>query len=130
MFNQNFKVEKAKCIDAGMGLVLALLLIANVFMYIPLLNYISIFILIVTMSIPKLLRPFAFIYFYVSNVLGNIVSKILLIFIFFFLVTPVGLVVSIFRKDPLKLHQFKKQNKSVFDYRNHVFSKDDLEKPY
>tara|TARA_B100000131_G_C18121041_1_gene612941 strand:+ start:3785 stop:3991 length:207 start_codon:yes stop_codon:yes gene_type:complete len=57
VFNQNFKVEKAKCIDAGMGLVLALLLIANVFMYIPLLNYILIFILILTMNSSTLFRP-------------------------------------------------------------------------
>jgi len=57
VFNQNFKVEKEKCIDAGMGLVLFLFFIINVFMYIPLLNYILIFILILTMNSSTLFRP-------------------------------------------------------------------------
>ena len=124
------KILKADCIDAGMALVLINLLIANVFFSLPTVNYIAIALLILTMSIPLILKPFAYLWFNFSHLLGAIVSKVLLSIIFFSIVTPIGLLVKIIRKDTLHLDSFKKSSESVFKIRNHLFIKKDLQYPY
>ena len=91
------KITKNKSIDTGMALVLICLLLANVFFNIHVLNLWAIGILIVVMSIPSILKPFAFIWFNFSHFLGNIVSKILLSSIFFIIVVPMGLIIKTFR---------------------------------
>ena len=57
-------------------------------------------------------------------------SKILLSILFFGLVTPIGLLRRLFRKDSLKLRAFKAGEESVMLVRNHTFVRSDIEKPY
>ena len=116
--------------DTGMAMTLLSLLFANWFLKISMLNNIAVLFLILTMTFPKLLKPIAFLWFGLSHTLGSVVSKILLSIIFFILVTPIGKIVNLFRKDPIMLHQFKKSTVSVFKTRNHKFEANDLAYPY
>ncbi len=91
---------------------------------------IAIPVLILNMTAPRIYYPFAIVWFGLTNVLGSIVSRVLLSFVFFGLVLPVGLLRRLFRKDALNLRNWKKDSASVMNIRNHVFSGKDLEKPY
>lgn len=80
----------------------------------------------VVILIPKIFTPFTAIWNKFSRMLGKVVSSILLGLIFFFVVTPVGYVRRLCKKDSLLLKQFKKSNRSVFVYRDHTYTKDDM----
>jgi hypothetical protein len=59
----------------------------------------------------------------VGELLGMIVSKVILTVVFFFLLVPIALLYRLFNKDPLRL---KKQDKSNWSIREHVYSGNDL----
>ena len=124
------KLTKNQSVDTGMALVLVFLLVANVFFQIQQINYVAIIILVITMSAPLILKPFAFVWFNFSHFLGSIVSKILLSIIFLLIVTPVGLLVRLFQKDPLQLKAFKKTTHSALKIRKHLFTGNDLRHPF
>ena len=67
-------------------------------------------ILIVTLVFPGCLRPFNRLWFYFGLGLHRVVSPIILALLFFVGVTPLGLVMRPFRRDPLGL---KKDSKRV-----------------
>ena len=123
-------LTKNQSIDTGMAFVLICLLLANFFFKITFLNYIAILILLITMSIPIILKPFAFLWFNFSHYLGTIVSTILLSTIFFVLVTPVGILVRFFKKDPLTLKAYKQKTDSILKMRHYLFTEKDLKHPY
>jgi len=87
-------------------------------------------ILLVTLLIPSLIKPLAWVWFGFSKVLGWVTSRIVLLVIFWGLVTPIGLIRRAFGKDPLRLRQFKKGDNSAFVERNHEFSAADLKYPF
>lgn len=62
-----------------------------------------------------------------AEVLGWINTRILLSVIFFLLLTPIALVRRLFVKDPLRL---KRTSSSLYEERNHRFTKEDLENPW
>jgi hypothetical protein len=93
-------------------------------------TWLAIGLLVVTMTFPVLFKPFAKFWFGVSHTVGTVVSLLLLTVLFFFLVTPVGLVRRAMGKDSLQLKKFKKVKGSVFQDRDHLFSREDLEHPY
>ncbi len=127
----NYKnLTKNQSVDTGMAFVLICLLLANFFFKITVLNYIAILILLITMSIPVILKPIAFLWFNFSHYLGNVVSTILLTTIFFVIVTPVGMFVRLLKKDPLALKAFKQNTDSILKIRNYLFTKKDLKHPY
>ena len=65
-----------------------------------------------------------------TRLIGLVVSKILLSVIFFFVVTPMGLIRRMLGKDSLQLNEWKKGDGSVMKERNHTFQAQDLEKPF
>lgn len=87
-------------------------------------------ILLVTLLIPSLLKPLAWVWFGFSKMLGWVTSRIVLLVLFWGLVTPIGLIRKVFGKDPLRLRQFKKGDNSAFVERNHEFSAADLKYPF
>jgi hypothetical protein len=122
-------ITKNQARDTGMAVVLILLLVAVFsldFVYIK----IAIFALILTMTIPNVYKYIAVIWFGLSRLLGTIVSKILLTFVFFLVVAPVGLIRRLLGYDTLKLKEFKKGTESVMQVRNITFSKSDIDKPF
>jgi energy-coupling factor transporter transmembrane protein EcfT len=122
-------VTASQCKDSGMALVLLCLLLAvgtssrNFLL-------LGIGLLIVTMTVPVLLKPFARLWFGLSHALGAVVSGILLTLLFFLMVTPLGLLRRILGKDSMQMKKWKQGESSVFQERDHLFSSEDLENPY
>ena len=103
--------EQAK--DTGMAMVLLCLLLGH-FWKIPKLFPLSIILLLLTMAVPKIFRPLAGLWFGLSQVMGQVVSKILLTLAFFLIVTPIGLMRRRTGADPLQLKKWKQGTDSVF----------------
>ena len=118
-----------QCKDSGLAIILILLLTAwiadNNFFLGP-----AIVVLVLTMTIPKFFKPFAFIWFRFSHFLGGIVSKILLTGVFFILVTPVGEIRRLLGKDSMKTRNWKDNSESVFIDRSSTFDAEDLKRPF
>jgi polyferredoxin len=123
------KVSDEQCKDSGLALVLIALIISMIFSADYLLP-IGTGLLIVTMSVPTLFRPFARIWFGFSHALGTLVSRILLTLLFYGLVTPVGFIRRVLGKDSMQLKKWKRGKGSVFNDRDHLFTRQDLDHPY
>lgn len=124
---RNISVSQSK--DAGLALVLIQLILAVAVSpkyFLPA----GIVLLVVTMTAPNIFRPFGVVWFGVSHALGTIVSRILLTFLFFVLVTPVGCLRRLLGKDAMQIKSWKKGQASVFHSRDHLFKREDLDHPY
>jgi hypothetical protein len=86
--------------------------------------------LVVTMAIPSVYRPIAFVWLGLSHFLGTIVSRILLTAVFFVVVLPVGLLRRAMGMDSLQLKKFGRGKESVMRVRDHVYAPSDVDKPY
>jgi hypothetical protein len=116
--------------DTGLVIVLVLLLVAywrgEESLFIPL----AIAILVLVLTIPVVLKPVAMIWYYFSVGLGHVSSRIVLAVIFWGVLLPVGLVRRWMGFDPMQRKVWKKGAQSVFTKRNHLFTGDDLRRPY
>ena len=123
-------VSAAQCKDSGLALVLICLVLAMTISpryFLPA----GIALLVVTMTAPGLFRPFARFWFGFSQVLGTLVSRVLLTLLFYGLVTPVGIFRRVLLgKDTMQLKSWKKAQTSVFHARDHLFQREDLDHPY
>lgn len=122
-------ISKKQASDTGMAAVLILLLI-GLFTHNNLYYKIAIPVLVINMTFPMFYYLFAIIWLGFSQLLGTIVSKIILTIIYFIMVIPVGVFRRLLGKDSLKLSEFKKGNKSVMQTRDYNFLSEDIEKPY
>jgi energy-coupling factor transporter transmembrane protein EcfT len=124
---KNTTINKAK--DTGLALVLILLIV----LYIRQPGWLALCAmgaLVLTMVWPAVFKPLAKIWFGLSHFLGTIVSKIILSLVFFLIVTPMGLIRKAFGADPMKAKLWKKGEGSVLVDRDHLYTKEDIEKPY
>ena len=122
-------VSTEQCKDTGLAMILIVLIISLItgskyFMFGALL------ITIADMVYPRIFYLAAIIWFGLSVLIGTVVSKVILSLLFFFLVTPVGLIRKLLGFDSMKIHQWKKGSHSVFQERNVLFSSNDIIKPY
>jgi hypothetical protein len=85
---------------------------------------------VVNMVLPQIYRPFAVLWLGLSDLLGTVVSNILMCVVFFAVVTPMGLFRRLLGRDSLKLYVFKAGTDSVMVARNYKFTARDLEGPY
>jgi len=122
-------ISKKQASDTGMAAVLILLLI-GLFTKNNLYYKIAIPVLVVNMIFPMFYYLFAIIWLGFSQLLGTIVSKIILTIIYIIMVIPVGLFRRILGKDSLQLSGFKKSNSSVMQTRDYNFLPEDIENPY
>lgn len=123
------QVTKAQARDTGLAAVLVLLLIAR-FRESTTLLLPAIIVLIVDMAWPNFFRPAAYVWFTLANVMRKIVSTILISVVFWVIATPIGLVRRLVGADPMQIREWKKGPKSVFNNRDHLYTKRDLERPY
>ncbi len=93
-------ISNKQASDTGMAVVLILLLIAF-FTKTTLYYKIAIPVLIVNMTYPKFFYPLAIVWLGFSELLGTIMSKIILTIVYVVLVVPVGLVRRLLGKDAL-----------------------------
>jgi hypothetical protein len=115
--------------DTGMAMVL-LCLIAAYWWQFPRFLPLVIVLLLLTMAVPQVFRPLAVLWFGLSHILGNLVSRVVLSIIFFLLVTPVGLIRRWAGRDSLQLKKWKQDSSSVFITREGVILPEDLNNPY
>jgi len=122
-------ISKKQASDTGMAMVLILLLVGlfshNSFYY-----KIAIPVLIMNMTYPMFYYYFAVIWLGFSQLLGSIVSKVLLSIVYIVFVVPVGIVRKLLGKDSLQLLDFKKEKSSVMKSRNYNYISKDIETPY
>ncbi len=85
---------------------------------------------LVLLIAPVLVYPFTFLWLNISELLGRIISKILLSAIFFVFVWPVAVIRRAMGRDSLQLKKFKNGHGSVFSERNHTYTKADFTTPY
>jgi hypothetical protein len=123
------KITKDQSRDTGMAMVLLLLI---VFATRKREGYLigAMVLHVLNMIVPQMYRPVAVLWLGLSDLLGEVVSRILLSIVFFTVVTPIGVLRRLAGKDSLKLRAFKAGKDSVMRERNHTFVGQDLEKPY
>ena len=90
----------------------------------------GVLLLLLDMIVPSIFKLPAKLWFGLSQVLGTVMSKVLLSVIFFLVLTPMGLFRKILGKDPMRLRQFRKGDASVFRVRDHTFVAADIEQPF
>ena len=122
-------ISKRQASDTGMAAVLILLLI-GLFTHNNLYYKIAIPVLIINMTFPKFYHLFAIVWLGFSQLLGTVVSKIILTIAYILMIIPVGIFRRLIGKDSLQLSEFKKNNNSVMKVRNYNFSSKDIENPY
>jgi len=122
-------ITKKEAGDTGMAMVLICLLLGY-FTRKPMYNTVAIPLLVLNMAFPMFYYPFAMVWLGLTNLLGMVVSKILLSVVYIVILLPVGLVRRMTGKDSLHLKQFKKGKDSVMINRDHQFSGNDIIHPY
>ena len=122
-------ITKDQCKDAGMAFSLIFILLKFIFGYDSFL-IIGVVLLVITMAVPSVLKGPAMIWFGLAELLGMVVSKIILSVAFFVVVTPVGAVRRLLCKDSLRLCEFKEGRRSVMDERNKIYKPEDIDKPF
>jgi hypothetical protein len=131
LLNRAFRVpisrDRAK--DAGMAVVLILLILDFFLDHFNLLPF-AVGALVLNMVAPGIYNFFARFWFLLAELLGTLMSKVLLTIIFGIVVLPVGILYRLFGKDSLRLNQFKKGKGSVFRDRCHQFQPEDIRHPY
>jgi hypothetical protein len=121
--------SKKEHVDSGLALLL-LTLLFGVWLNPNICIRIAIVEVIVILIVPVILYPFTFLWLNISELLGSIMSRVLLTLIFVIFVCPVGLIRRAMGKDPLLLKSFKKENRSVFTDRKHSYTKSDFTTQY
>jgi hypothetical protein len=115
--------------DTGMAMALICLLLAY-WGHHPKFLPLAIILLLVTMVVPQVFKPLAVLWFGLSHIMGNVVSKVVLTIVFFILVTPIGLIRRWAGKDSLRLREWKKGTDSVLVTREGAICPEDLQNPY
>jgi hypothetical protein len=123
------KITKDQSRDTGMAMVLLFLILFASRKREGYL-FVAIALHILNMTWPQVYRPIAVIWLWLSDLLGSVVSKVLLSVVFFLVVTPIAILRRLAGKDSLKLRAFKASQDSAMLERNHTFVSQDLEKPY
>jgi hypothetical protein len=123
------KITKDQSRDTGMAMVLLFLLAAasrkkEGYLFVAMALH------VVNMTVPMVYRPIAIFWLGLSDLLGSVMSRILLSIVFFGVVTPIGIFRRLLGRDSLKLRAFKASKESVMVERNHTFVAQDLDTPY
>lgn len=121
--------SKKEHVDSGLALLLLTLLL-GLWLNPQVAIRIAIAEIVVILSVPVILYPFTFLWLNLSELLGSIMSRVLLTLIFIVFVCPVGLIRKAMGKDTLLLRKFKKEEHSVFTERNHSYIKSDFTAQY
>ena len=85
---------------------------------------------VLNMVAPQVFKPLAVLWFGLSHVMGAVMSKILMLIVFFLVVTPIAIWRRLSGADALLLKSFKAGRGSVMTVRDHTFTAKDIEHPY
>jgi Saxitoxin biosynthesis operon protein SxtJ len=123
------KITKDQSRDTGMAMVLLFMLLSISPRHHRLL-FVAMALHVLNMTVPLIYRPVAVLWLGLSDMVGAVMSKVLLSIVFFLVVTPIAVLRRLFGKDALQLRTFKAGKNSVMRERNHTFTARDLESPY
>ncbi len=122
-------VTKKEASDTGMAMTLICLLLGyftkNILFY-----KLAIPALVLTMAAPMFYYPFAIVWLGLTNLLGMVVSRVLLTVVYIVFLLPMGMVRRAMGKDALNLTGFKKDANSVMIVRDHEFVAKDITNPF
>jgi hypothetical protein len=121
--------SKKQLSDACLALILLFLLIFALHGN-KLFIYGAIIVCVLSMISTSVIYPWAVLWYSLTEILGNLVSKILLSIIYMLVVWPVGFVRKIIGKDSLQLKDFGHSAASVFRTREKQYESKDLDTPY
>jgi hypothetical protein len=85
--------------------------------------------LAVSLFVPIVIYPVAYLWQKCAELLGMIIPKIFFGLVFFVIILPMGIFRRITKGDTLFVSNWR-NSKTVFINRNHLFNKQDLENPY
>jgi hypothetical protein len=115
--------------DTGLAVILILLLVVQIAgtrqLVLP-----AIIVLLLVMVKPSVFRPLSVLWFGLSETLGTVSSKVILTLLYYSIVTPVGLIRQMARKDSMQARNWRNSSSSVFHVRDHRFTRGDMDKPY
>ena len=125
--DETTKAQKEK--DTGLALLLICLLLL---FFTEKMYYIfpAMVILVFTMTWPRIFAPFSYVWFGLSKIIGEVVSKVLLTVVFLLVALPIGSIRKLLGADSMKLKQWKKDNDTCFTDTNHTVTADNLKRPY
>ncbi len=126
---QKQMITKRQNTDFGIVLTLVLLVIA-IWQDINVLYKIAVATLLIAALVPVLYTPLSWFWYWLAGFAERLFSVIILFFIFYLIVVPIGLFRRWFAKDTLHLRRFKKGNGSVFSVKNKTYEARDLENQY
>ncbi len=124
---KQYSIEQAR--DTGLAICLVLLLLTyfgNFSRLIP----VAIVLLFLSMVWPNVFGPLSIGWFKFSSIISAVMSKVILVLLFFGIVTPVGLSRRLMGADPMQFKKWKKGKDSVFMTRDKAVKAKDLEQPY
>jgi hypothetical protein len=122
-------IQTKQCVETGCVLVLAMIWWYSKSHW-PWLLFAAAVSAIIIALVPVFFYPLAVFLYLLGRVLGKISSTIILTVIFFLLVTPVGLIRRLLKKDNLRLDEFKRNKNTVFAERQHLYLPADLDHPF
>lgn len=123
--------SKKEASDTGMAMTLICLLAGwftkNIIFY-----KIAIPMLVMNMAFPLFYSYtyLASLWFGLTNLLGAVISRLLLSVVYLLILMPMGIIRRLMGKDSLNLKGFKKGSDSVMINRDIVFTADDIKKPF
>ena len=122
-------ISKKEASDTGMAMTLICLLLGLYFKK-NIYYDIAIGVLVMNMTFPMFYYPFAMVWLGLTNLLGIVVSRILLSTVYIFFLMPVGIIRRAMGKDSLNLKGFKAGKDSVMINRDIEFTANDIKNPF
>lgn len=122
-------ISKKEATDTGMAMALICLLLGHFtkhdYYYMA-----AIPVLVIDMTFPMFYYPFAMVWLGLTNLLGMVMSRVLISIVYIVILLPIGLIRKLTGKDSLNLKGFKKDNKSVMVVRDYEFTAKDITNPF
>ncbi len=125
----NVQISKDRCRETGV--VLSFLLFVSDWIWAWDDAYTALGIaLTITLFIPMLWKPLAYLLFTSGALLGGISTKVILSIVYLVLVCPMGYLRRWVGKDEWRLGQFKQSRASVLEKVDYTYSKNDLDQQF
>lgn len=122
-------ISKKEATDTGMAMALICLLLGHFtkhdYYYMA-----AIPVLVIDMTFPMFYYPFAMVWLGLTNLLGMVMSRVLISIVYIVILLPIGLIRKMTGKDSLNLKGFKKDSKSVMVVRDYEFTAKDITNPF
>ena len=115
--------------DTGLAICLLFLLLIYFGKYFHLIPVVIV-LLFLSMAWPNLFKPLSRWWFKFSSIISETMSRVILIFLFFGIVTPVGFLRQLVGADLMQFKKWKRGKTSVFSVRDRTIEAKDLEQPY